>query len=98
MNRDTGFLSLVTAPDVKAVADLRGTMLSVDALTTGYAFVLFDNVRVEDIHHARSVAREACSLSVGVRIRSLRLPAWPAGRGDPCRRLPHWSAESQKTR
>jgi hypothetical protein len=38
----TGFLSLVTAPDVKAVADLRGRTLSVDALTTDYAFVLFE--------------------------------------------------------
>jgi ABC-type nitrate/sulfonate/bicarbonate transport system substrate-binding protein len=45
MGSDTGFLSLVTAPDVKAVADLRGRTLSVDALTTGYAFVLFEILR-----------------------------------------------------
>jgi len=45
MGSDTGFLSLVTAPDVKAVADLKGRTLSVDALTTGYAFVLFDILR-----------------------------------------------------
>ena len=37
MGSDTGFLSLVTAPDVKAIADLKGRTLSVDALTTGYA-------------------------------------------------------------
>jgi ABC-type nitrate/sulfonate/bicarbonate transport system substrate-binding protein len=34
------FPTLVTAPDVKRYADLRGRTLSVDALTTGYAFVL----------------------------------------------------------
>jgi ABC-type nitrate/sulfonate/bicarbonate transport system substrate-binding protein len=45
MGSDTGFLSLVTASDVKTVADLKGRTLSVDALTTGYAFVLFDILR-----------------------------------------------------
>lgn len=35
-----GFLRLVTAPEVTSVADLKGKQLSVDALTTGYAFVL----------------------------------------------------------
>src|SRR5215813_10339284 len=40
MGSDSGFLSLVTAPNVKAIADLKGRTLSVDALTTGYAFVL----------------------------------------------------------
>lgn len=34
------FPILVTAPDVKSYADLRGRTLSVDAMTTGYAFVL----------------------------------------------------------
>jgi ABC-type nitrate/sulfonate/bicarbonate transport system substrate-binding protein len=33
-------LRLVTVPDVKTYADLKGRQLSVDALTTGYAFVL----------------------------------------------------------
>lgn len=45
MGSDTGFLSLVAAPEVKAIADLKGRTLSVDALTTGYAFVLFDILR-----------------------------------------------------
>src|ERR1700740_2080796 len=45
MGSDTGFLSLVTASDVKTVAELKGRTLSVDALTTGYAFVLFDILR-----------------------------------------------------
>ncbi|WP_246792266.1 ABC transporter substrate-binding protein [Rhizobium leguminosarum] len=35
-----GFLRLVTVPEVKSYADLRGKQLSVDAVTTGYAFVL----------------------------------------------------------
>jgi len=45
MGSDTGFLSLVAVSDVKTVADLKGRTLSVDALTTGYAFVLFDILR-----------------------------------------------------
>jgi ABC-type nitrate/sulfonate/bicarbonate transport system substrate-binding protein len=45
MGSDTGFLSLVTAGDVKSIADLKGRTLSVDALTTGYAFVLLDILR-----------------------------------------------------
>jgi len=45
MGSDTGFLSLVTVSDVKTVAELKGRTLSVDALTTGYAFVLFDILR-----------------------------------------------------
>jgi ABC-type nitrate/sulfonate/bicarbonate transport system substrate-binding protein len=45
MGSDNGFLSLVAAPDVKTFADLKGKTLSVDARTTGYAFVLFDILR-----------------------------------------------------
>lgn len=45
MGSDNGFLSLVTAPEVKKFADLKGKTLSVDARTTGYAFVLFDILR-----------------------------------------------------
>jgi ABC-type nitrate/sulfonate/bicarbonate transport system substrate-binding protein len=40
MGGDSAFLSLVVAPDVKTAADLRGKNFSVDALTTGFAFVL----------------------------------------------------------
>lgn len=42
MGGDHGFLRLVTAPEVKTFSDLKGKTLSVDALTTGYAFVLLD--------------------------------------------------------
>ena len=42
MGSDSGFLSLVATPDVKSISDLKGKTLSVDARTTGYAFVLFD--------------------------------------------------------
>jgi len=42
MGGDNGFLSVVTVPDIKSVKDLKGKTVSVDALTTGYAFVLFD--------------------------------------------------------
>jgi ABC-type nitrate/sulfonate/bicarbonate transport system substrate-binding protein len=40
MGGDNGFLSLVAVPEVKSYADLKGRELSVDARTTGYAFVL----------------------------------------------------------
>jgi ABC-type nitrate/sulfonate/bicarbonate transport system substrate-binding protein len=40
MGGDNGFLRLVVVPEVKGYADLRGRELSVDALTTGYSFVL----------------------------------------------------------
>src|SRR6267142_2431002 len=42
MGGDNGFLRLVTVPEVKSYRELRGKTLSVDALTTGYAFVLFE--------------------------------------------------------
>ena len=40
MGGDNGFLRLVTIPEVASYADLRGKILTVDARTTGYAFVL----------------------------------------------------------
>ncbi len=42
MGGDNGFLSLVSLPEVKSIQDLKGKAVSVDALTTGYAFVLLD--------------------------------------------------------
>jgi ABC-type nitrate/sulfonate/bicarbonate transport system substrate-binding protein len=42
MGGDNGFLSLVTVPEVNSYNDLKGRTVSVDARTTGYAFVLFD--------------------------------------------------------
>lgn len=42
MGGDNGFLRLVTVPEVKSFNELRGKTLSVDALTTGYAFVLLE--------------------------------------------------------
>jgi ABC-type nitrate/sulfonate/bicarbonate transport system substrate-binding protein len=40
MGGDNGFLRLVAVPEVKNYADLKGKELTVDARTTGYAFVL----------------------------------------------------------
>jgi ABC-type nitrate/sulfonate/bicarbonate transport system substrate-binding protein len=40
MGGDTAFLRLVVQPDIASYADLKGKTLSVDALTTGFAFVL----------------------------------------------------------
>jgi ABC-type nitrate/sulfonate/bicarbonate transport system substrate-binding protein len=45
MGSDSGFLSLVTSPEIKRIVDLAGKTLSVDALTTGYAFVLYEVMR-----------------------------------------------------
>jgi ABC-type nitrate/sulfonate/bicarbonate transport system substrate-binding protein len=42
MGGDNGFLRLVTVPEVKNFRELHGKTLSVDAMTTGYAFVLFE--------------------------------------------------------
>lgn len=42
MGGDNGFLSLVTVPEIKIFEALKGKKLSVDALSTGYAFVLRD--------------------------------------------------------
>jgi ABC-type nitrate/sulfonate/bicarbonate transport system substrate-binding protein len=40
MGSDNGFLRLVSVPEAKNYADLKGKEVSVDARTTGYAFVL----------------------------------------------------------
>jgi ABC-type nitrate/sulfonate/bicarbonate transport system substrate-binding protein len=40
MGLDSGFLDLVAAPGITSVAQLRGKDIAVDALTTGFAFVL----------------------------------------------------------
>jgi ABC-type nitrate/sulfonate/bicarbonate transport system substrate-binding protein len=45
MGSDSGFLSLVVQREIKDWRDLRGKTLSVDARTTGYAFVLFEMLR-----------------------------------------------------
>jgi ABC-type nitrate/sulfonate/bicarbonate transport system substrate-binding protein len=45
MGGDNGLLSLASVPEVKSIRDLKGRTLSVDAMTTGYAFVLFDLLR-----------------------------------------------------
>jgi len=42
LGSDDSFLRLVAQPDITCAADLRGRSVSVDAATTGYAFVLFD--------------------------------------------------------
>ena len=45
MGSDSGFLSFVAQRGVKSWRDLKGKTLSVDARTTGYAFVLFEMLR-----------------------------------------------------
>jgi ABC-type nitrate/sulfonate/bicarbonate transport system substrate-binding protein len=40
MGSSSGFLSLIVAPHIRSFEDLKGTTLSVDAMTTGYAFTL----------------------------------------------------------
>jgi ABC-type nitrate/sulfonate/bicarbonate transport system substrate-binding protein len=45
MGSDSGFLSLVASPSISRVENLAGKTLSVDAMTTGYAFVLYEIMR-----------------------------------------------------
>jgi ABC-type nitrate/sulfonate/bicarbonate transport system substrate-binding protein len=40
MGSSSGFLSLIVAPQIRSFEDLKGATLSVDAMTTGYAFTL----------------------------------------------------------
>lgn len=42
MGADNGFLRLTSTGDVRTVGELKGKQLSVDSLTTGYAFVLLE--------------------------------------------------------
>jgi len=42
MGGDNGFLRLEALPEIKNIKDLKGKTVSVDARTTGYAFVLFE--------------------------------------------------------
>lgn len=49
MGGDHGFLSLVARPDVTSVQALEGRTLAVDALTTGFAFVLREILALNDI-------------------------------------------------
>lgn len=39
---ESGMLSIVSVPEIKSVAELKGKKLSVDAMTTGFAFALVD--------------------------------------------------------
>lgn len=49
MGGDHGFLSLMAKPAITSVPQLRGKTLSVDALTTGFAFVLREILRANQI-------------------------------------------------
>ena len=40
LGNDRGFASIVAAPSLKSFADLKGKTVSVDAMTTGYAFMV----------------------------------------------------------
>jgi ABC-type nitrate/sulfonate/bicarbonate transport system substrate-binding protein len=42
MGGDNGFLRLVSVPEIKSISQLKDKSISVDARTTGYAFVLFE--------------------------------------------------------
>jgi ABC-type nitrate/sulfonate/bicarbonate transport system substrate-binding protein len=42
MGADQGFLKLVSVPEIATIGALRGKTVSVDARSTGYAFVLFE--------------------------------------------------------
>jgi ABC-type nitrate/sulfonate/bicarbonate transport system substrate-binding protein len=59
MGGDNAFLRLVVQGDVKTYADLKGRTLSVDAMTTGFAFVLrkmvaLNGLREDEVTYARA--------------------------------------------
>lgn len=59
MGMDNGFLHLIASPQVKTFADLRGKEISVDAMTTGFAFIVremlaISGVSESDIHYSRA--------------------------------------------
>lgn len=49
MGGDSGFLQLWARPEISSYANFRGKTLAVDALTTGYAFVLREMLRKKGI-------------------------------------------------
>lgn len=53
MGSDSGFLSLVASPSIPSIEALAGKTLSVDAMTTGYAFVLYEIMRRNGLDKAR---------------------------------------------
>ncbi len=51
---DPGMLQIMAAPGIKSLAELKGKTIAVDAMTSGFAFVLFDalakqNIAVADV-------------------------------------------------
>ncbi|HKV43373.1 MAG TPA: ABC transporter substrate-binding protein [bacterium] len=62
MGGDSGFLRLIVKPEIQTYADLRGKTLSVDALSTGYAFVLRKMLEVNGLgpKNTRSFPPAAC--------------------------------------
>jgi ABC-type nitrate/sulfonate/bicarbonate transport system substrate-binding protein len=66
---DDGLLSLVGAPAIQRIADLEGKTLSVDAMTTGFAFVLRELLARAGLHDAD--VRLVSAGSTGHRYRDL---------------------------
>lgn len=58
MGVDTGFLSVVAQPEIQSFTQLRGGVLSVDALTTGYAFVLLEMLERQGLTLGRDYSVE----------------------------------------
>lgn len=58
MGSDDSFLALVARPEISRIAELRGHSLSVDAATTGYAFVLFDTLERAGLEQAGYAIRK----------------------------------------
>ena len=59
LGNDSGFASIAAAPAVRSFADLKGRTVSVDAMTTGYAFVVREllarnGVAESDVRYVRA--------------------------------------------
>jgi ABC-type nitrate/sulfonate/bicarbonate transport system substrate-binding protein len=59
MGGDSAFLRLVVQPDIRSYADLKGQTLSVDALTTGFAFVLRKMLAINGLNEGEMVFERA---------------------------------------
>ena len=65
MGLNGGFLHLIATPEVKTIAGLRGKSIAVDALTTGYAFVMRDMLARAGLKDADGPTRRPAAASRG---------------------------------
>ena len=89
MGGDNGFLRLVTLPEVTSYAALKGKALTVDARTTGYAFVLEKMLQLGGLREGEyQLVKWAVYLRVSMTSCSTIMPARYCYRLSKCRPRP----------